>query len=85
MIKGSQVEVQFQPFLEGEGNGDTKEQEEGPIKIEVQNFPSATTAEVVKTFFGVKKSGGCRDAVADISEVRPGVFHVTFCDHKSEL
>ena len=39
---------------------------------------------MLKAFFEGAKSGGCPGAVANVDRIKPGVFHVTFCDHKGE-
>lgn len=53
-----------------------------PTKIEVSNVPDTVKEEVLKSFFEGSKSGGCSGAVADITKIRAGVFHVTFHDPK---
>ena len=63
-----------------EANDDDGEAQ--PTKIEVSNVPDSIKEEVLKRFFEGCRSGGCSGAVADITMIRPGVFHVTFHDPK---
>ena len=63
---------------DGDGEG-------GPDKVEVANVPDAVNEEVLKAFFEGPKSGGCAGAVANVVRIKPGVFHVTFCDSKGEI
>ena len=85
-IKRTQIEVEFQLLTADEGPpplvGDSEEEdEESLVTIRVENIPSSATTAVVKAFFEMTKNGSCNGAVADISTVEPGVFHVTFHDH----
>lgn len=65
--------------------GDSDEEdEENFVTIRVENVVSKATEATVKAFFEMTKSGGCPGAVADIRSITPGVFHVTFNEHKGE-
>ena len=68
-------------LLAGEGDGVDKK---GPIKIEVRNVPKTTPLESLKIFFESKDSDSCPGAVADISSIETGVFHVTFHDQSGK-
>ena len=70
-----------QMVLEDKGD---KVDEKGPIKIEVRNVPEATPLESLKTFFESKDSDSDVGAVADISSIETGVFHVTFHDQSGK-
>lgn len=61
---------------------DDDEEEVHHTKIEVSNVPDPVKEEVLKQFFEGARSGGCSGAVADITMIRTGVFHVTFHDPK---
>lgn len=85
-IKGKQVKVEFQQLPEFDGGppplddvGDGRS-----TKLEVSNVPVTVTADILRAFFEGAKSGGCADAVAEVNRINPGVFHVTFHDHKGK-
>jgi poly [ADP-ribose] polymerase 10/14/15 len=84
MIKGSQIEVDFQTEEEGPpplvGDSD-EEDEESLVTIRVENVPHKVTIAMVKAFVEMEKNGGNPGAVADISNIKPGVFQVRFHDH----
>ena len=69
---------------EGERGGEGEEDERSIAKLEVANVPSTVSPGALKTFFETARSGGVDGAVADITNVKPGVFHVTFHDHKGQ-
>ena len=98
-IKKHPVKVDYQQLSESDetphplesdesdddGKGEEKrEGEGGSTKVEVRNVPVAITKKALKAFFEGAKSGGCDGAVASICGIKPGVFHVTFHDHKGE-
>ena len=58
--------------------------DKGPIKIEVRNVPDTTPLESLKAFFESKDSDSDVGAVADISSIETGVFHVTFHDQSGK-
>ena len=84
MIKESQIEVDFQtaeeepPPLVGESD---EEDEESLVTIRVENVPNKVTIAMVKAFFEMERNGGNPGAVADVCNIKPGVFHVRFHDH----
>lgn len=84
-IKKKQVNVEFQSVCD-EGppplEADDDDGEGHPTKIEVSNVPDSITEEVLKVFFEGSRSGSCSGAVADITKIKSGVFHVTFHDPK---
>ena len=69
---------------EGERGGEGEEDEGSIAKLEVANVPSTVSPGALKTFFETARSGGVDGAVSDITNVKPGVFHVTFHDHKGQ-
>ena len=96
-IKSCPVQVEFKkwtvifdndedgpPSLEGECDGEGDEEGMVTAKLEVGNVPSKVSIEALKTFFETARSGGKDDAVANIINVKPGVFHVTFHDHRGQ-
>ena len=90
-IKSTPVEVDFEQILAGdegppplEGDSDGDEEEKATAIIEVGNVPKTVSIGALKTYFETARSGSCADAVADITNIKPGMFHVTFHDHKGE-
>ena len=86
-FRKSQVNIEFQQLSECDKGPpplefDDDDGEVQPTKIEVSKVPDSITEEVLKPFFEGSRSGGCSGAVADITMIRPGVFHVTFHESK---
>ena len=82
-IRGNPVTVEFEPSSKADQESPPHEfeEEEGPTKIEASNVPDVSE-EVLKMFFEGIKGGGCAGAVADVTRISSGVFHVTFHDPK---
>ena len=82
-IQGNPVTVEFEPSSKADQESPPFEsqEEEGPTKIEASNVPDVSE-EVLKKFFEGAKGGGCPGAVADVTKISSGVFHVTFHDPK---
>lgn len=55
-------------------------EEDKPNQIKVYNVPSDVKEKVLKTYFEVARSGGCKNAVADCKKIETGVYVVTFHD-----
>lgn len=52
--------------------------------LEVRNFPSSVSEEYLQYYFDSPKSGGCANAVKEITLVKPGLAKVLFSSPKSE-
>lgn len=89
-IKEDQVNVEFKQLsaddeqspLSPPPEASSEEEQKGNTTIEVVHFPTTVTVEAVEAFFEMSRSGGCEGAVSNVVTVKPGVFHITFHEHK---
>ena len=77
-LKGSVLQVRYlddKDKTETDLLGDT---------LEVSNFPSDVSKDLVELYFESPKSGGCDGAVKSVTIIGPGVVQVQFSTNASE-
>ena len=79
-FKGVQLELKYSKCAHSESSKATFDD----TTLEVSNLPENTSKEYLEYYFESPKSGGCENAVKEITLVQPGVAKVLFSSPKSE-
>ena len=81
VLNGAKLEVKYSKHAHKDSSNTTVTLDD---TLQVSNLPENITEEYLEFYFHNRKSGGCEDAVKEITLVQPGVAKVVFSSAKSK-